>query len=71
MNDMIKYEEVEKYVLNIRGQDVILDRDVAELYGVGTKEVNQAIKRNTDKFPEGYIIPLTTEEWGNLKSDNL
>jgi len=71
MNDMIKYEEVEKYVLNIRGQDVILDRDVAELYGVETREINQAVKNNADKFPEGYIIPLTTEEWSNLKSKIL
>jgi len=67
MNDIIKYEEVEKYVLNIRGQDVILDSDVAELYGVLTKDVNRAVKNNPDKFPEDYIILLTAEEWSNLK----
>jgi len=54
-------------VLNIRGQDVILDKDVAALYHVETREINQAVKNNPDKFPEGYIISLVTEEWSSLK----
>jgi pantoate kinase len=41
---------------------------VAELYGVETKRVNEAVSNNPDKFPEGYIIDLSSEEWGNLKS---
>jgi len=71
MNDIIKYEEVEQYVLNIRGQEVILDRDVAELYGVETKEVNQAVRNNADKFPDGYIFSLSKEEWSSLRSKIL
>ena len=62
MSEIIKYEEVEKRVLSIRGQHVLLDRDVAELYGVETKEVNQAVSRNTEKFPDGYVITLSSSE---------
>ena len=58
----MKFEEVEKRVLIIREQHVLLDRDVAELYGVETKEVNQATSRNPDKFPEGYVITLNSDE---------
>ena len=71
MSEVVNFNEVEEKVLNIRGQDVILDRDVAELYGVETKEVNQAVKNNSNKFPEGYIISLSAEEWNNLKSKIL
>ena len=46
----------------IRDTQVILDRDVAELYGVTTKVVNQAIRNNPDKFPSGYVIELTNSE---------
>ena len=62
MNEMIKFEEVETRILNIRGEQVLVDRDVAKLYGVETKEVNQAVKNNIDKFPEGYTISLDNEE---------
>ena len=47
---------------------MLIDRDVAELYGVETREINQAVKRNPEKFPEGYIISLTTEECDSLRS---
>jgi prophage antirepressor-like protein len=62
MSDIISFEEVEKRILIIRNQQVLLDRDVAELYGVETKEVNQAMSRNPDKFPEGYVITLSSTE---------
>ena len=55
-------QSVEKRVLTIQGQQVLLDRDVAELYGVGTKEVNQAVKNNPDKFPDKYTFTLSDEE---------
>ena len=42
----------------VRGQLVLLDRDVADLYGVETKHVNQAVKNNPDKFPDGYVLEL-------------
>ena len=66
MSDIISYKEVEDRILMIREQDVLVDRDVAELYDVGTKEVNQAVKNNPDKFPEGYIITLTQQEKDEL-----
>lgn len=47
---------MEKALLEIRGQRVILDSDVAKLYGVETKRVNEAVKNNPDKFPDGYIL---------------
>ena len=71
MSEIIMFEEVEKRVLVIREQHVLLDRDVAELYGVETKEVNQAVKNNPDKFPDGYILPLTSDEWDSLRSKVL
>jgi len=62
MNEMISYEDVQVKILEIRGERVLLDRDVAELYGVGTKEINQAVKNNPDKFPVDYTHTLTKEE---------
>ena len=52
----------ESKIIVIRDTQVILDRDVAELYGVTTKVVNQAIRNNPDKFPSGYVIELTNSE---------
>ena len=49
-------------MLTIRNQQVLLDRDVAALYGVETKALNQAVKRNAEKFPAGYILKMTDEE---------
>lgn len=68
MENAVKFSEVEKAVLTIRGQQVILDADVASLYGVETKRVNEAVKNNPDKFPEGYILSLENEEWDTLRS---
>jgi hypothetical protein len=56
--NIISYEQVESKILKIQNQDVILDSDVAELYGVETKRINEAVKNNPDKFPDGYIIEL-------------
>ena len=61
-------EKIKNKIINIQGQQVILDSDVAELYEVETKRINEAVKNNPDKFPEGYILGLTPEEWRNLKS---
>ena len=62
MSEIIGYKEVEEKVMAIRDQKVILDRDVAELYGVTTKEINQAVKNNSEKFPEGYVFTLHQAE---------
>jgi hypothetical protein len=55
-------ERIKEKIITVQGQQVILDCEVAELYGVQTKEVNQAVRNNPDKFPEGYIITLTDSE---------
>ena len=52
----------------IRGQKVMLDRDLAELYSVETKVLNQAVKRNAGRFPEDFMFQLTNAEFENLKS---
>lgn len=59
---------IESLILNLRGQKVILDADLAELYDVPTKVFNQAVKRNADRFPEDFMFQLTAQEWSNLKS---
>ena len=62
MTDIVKINTVKEKIINIRNQKVILDTDVAYLYGVKTKEVNQAVKNNPDKFPYGYVFDLTLGE---------
>ena len=64
----IDINAVKSRMLQVRGQQVLLDRDVAALYGVETKRVNEAVRNNPDKFPLDYIFPLTTEELESLRS---
>lgn len=59
---VIAFSDVENKIIEIRGHQVIIDSDVAELYGVETREVNQALSRNLEKFPEGYIFELDAQE---------
>jgi hypothetical protein len=61
-------QRVESMILVIRGVNVILDADVAYLYGVETKRINEAVKNNPDKFPEDYMFALTDEELQVLRS---
>ena len=61
-DDLTALVKTESKIIIIRDTQVILDRDVAELYGVTTKVVNQAIRNNPDKFPSGYVIELTNSE---------
>ena len=61
-NDIINTDDVQGKVIVVRGQQVLLDRDVAALYGVETKAVNQAVKNNSEKFPGGYLFVLTGDE---------
>ena len=67
----ITAQEVERRLISLRGQKVLLDRDVAELYGVQTKEINQAVKNNPRKFRQGYIFELTEDESAALRSKIL
>ena len=66
MNNILNYKAVEDKLLIIRGQQVLIDKDVAELYGVETKEINQSVKNNPDKFPQGYIVSLSSEDKSEL-----
>ena len=75
-NDIVKaeaaaiqsVEQIESLILSIRGKQVILDRDLARLYGVETRALNQAVQRNIERFPEDFMFQLTKEEFENWKS---
>ena len=62
---------VKSRMLQIRGQQVLLDRDVAALYGVETRIINQAVKNNPEKFPAGYVAELSSNELATLRSKFL
>ncbi len=64
----MELQTIKDKIVIVREQQVILDRDVAELYGVETKRINEAVKNNPEKFPEGYIFSLSTEEAKILRS---
>ena len=65
---VIREQEIEACLIELRGQKVLLDRDVAILYGVETKRVNEAVRNNPDKFPKDYIIELNESEIRYLRS---
>jgi len=68
MENLINFDDVNNKIITIRNQNVILDSDVAMLYGVQTKEVNQAIRNNPDKFPEGFVFELSKQEWHDRRA---
>jgi len=67
-NSTLKQTTIESLIYEIRGQKIMLDRDLASLYGVSTGNLNKAVKRNIERFPERYMFQLTSEE--NLKFQN-
>ena len=66
---IVSIEKIKDKILIIDNNKVILDIEVAGLYGVETKRINEAVKNNPDKFPKGYIIDLSKEQWVLLKSN--
>jgi hypothetical protein len=62
---------VEQRIVLLRGQKVMLDRDLAQLYGVATKALNQAVKRNRGRFPADFMFQLTFEEWDASRSQTV
>src|SRR5712691_13245776 len=66
--ELTKVEPIEPVIRLIRGQRVILDSDMAEIYGVTTKVLNQAVKRNKDRFPSDFMIRIVSSEWEDLRS---
>lgn len=68
MDDLMVQGEISRQILTLRGKQVMLDRDLAELYQVETKVLNQAVKRNIERFPQDFMFQLTKNEFENLKS---
>ncbi len=68
MNGLVPVEIIEKKILLIRGEKVMLDSDLAELYEVPVKVLNQAVKRNSGRFPEDFMFQLTKKEDESLRS---
>lgn len=68
MFEQFTIEKIQTSIYTIRGEQVMLDRDLSQLYNVETKVLNQAVKRNIERFPERFMFHLTQEEWRNLKS---
>jgi phage regulator Rha-like protein len=63
-----KLEQLQKLIYEIRGQKVMLDNDLAALYGVELRSLNQAVKRNITRFPLDFMFQLTNDEWDSLRS---
>jgi hypothetical protein len=62
-DSLIPDKRIERSILLIRGLKVMLDRDLAELYGVQTRDLNKAVRRNSDRFPSDFMFQLTLEEY--------
>src|SRR3990172_1148883 len=62
MTDMVRFENLKELIIELRGQSILLDSDVAQIYGVETRDINKAVANNPDKFPPGYIFELSKSE---------
>lgn len=63
-------QEIENRIFTIRGVQIMLDEDLADIYGVPTGRLNEQVKRNVDRFPTDFMFQLSKVEWENLKSQN-
>lgn len=68
LGDLVKEQKILNRIYMIRGEHVMLDKDLAEMYGVETKVFNQSIKRNKERFPDDFMFRLSDKEWVNLRS---
>ncbi|PIQ86894.1 MAG: hypothetical protein COV74_02950 [Candidatus Omnitrophica bacterium CG11_big_fil_rev_8_21_14_0_20_45_26] len=68
MKGVVIKHMIEEKIYLIRGKRVMIDRDLAQLYGVRTKALNQAVKRNTSRFPDDFMLQLNEEEMKNWRS---
>ncbi|MFA7657909.1 MAG: ORF6N domain-containing protein [Candidatus Gastranaerophilaceae bacterium] len=66
MNELVPVEIIENKIFVIRGEKVMLDRDLAQLYEIETKRLNEAVKRNIERFPAGFMFKLTKDEFKEL-----
>jgi hypothetical protein len=67
MSAVFPSERIEKTILLLRGHKIILDRDLAAMYGVSTRDLNRAVSRNLDRFPDDFMLQLTRPEFNDLK----
>jgi len=67
---IIPEEVISDKIFLLRGQKVMLDKDLADMYGLETKRLNEQVKRNIERFPKDFMFQLTKEEWHDLKSQN-
>ena len=65
---LVPVEHIERRIFSLRGHKVMLDSDLAEVFGVGTKALNQAVRRNPERFPSDFLLRLTSEEADSLRS---
>ena len=68
MNELIVQSEISSRILTLRGKQVMLDRDLAEFYQVETKVLNQAVKRNIERFPDDFMFQMSEDEFKNWRS---
>jgi phage regulator Rha-like protein len=69
--NLVPVERIERAIIVVRGEKVMLDSELAEIYGVETKALNQAVKRNASRFPTDFMFQLTFEEWESLRSQSV
>ena len=67
-NEIIQVDDIQNKIYSIRGKQVMIDKDLADIYQVETRVLNQAVKRNIERFPEDFMFRLTEKEWENLLS---
>ena len=67
-SERYKAQPIEQMIMTIRGQRVIFDADLARIYGVSTKRLNEQVRRNADRFPPDFAFVLTEQEVADLKS---
>ncbi len=68
MSNNVPQKVIESKIYEVRGSKIMLDKDLAELYGVETRTLNQAVTRNRNRFPQDFMFRLTTDELDNLRS---
>jgi len=66
MSEIVKFEDLQDRIIELRGEKVLLDADVAQIYGVETRDINKAVNNNPDKFPVDYIVVLSKMEKNEL-----
>jgi len=66
MKDIIVFENLKDLIIELRGESVLLDSDIAQIYGVETRDINKAVTNNPDKFPAGYVVELSKQEKNEL-----